>query len=81
MFQNTLCTNRVNSIIEATLLLTFTFNYGQNLLVWVRIGNMIKVKNRVKIPNVRIGLRSNHIFELNSMIGVTLLLTFTLNYG
>ena len=41
----------------------------------------VKNKKGVKIPNVRIGLRSNHIFQLNSMIGATLLLTFTLNYG
>ena len=50
-------------------------------MVWVRMGNMFKIKNWVKIPNVRIGLRSNHISQLNSMIGATLLLTFKLNYG
>ena len=38
-------------------------------------------KNRVKLSSVLMGLRSNHVFELNSLIGAALLLTFTLNYG
>ena len=39
------------------------------------------INNDNNVPNVRIGVRYNHIFQLNSMIGATLLLTFTLNYG
>ena len=41
---------------------------------------MFRIKNRLKMHDVEIGLRYNHVFELNSMIGATLLLTFTLNY-
>ena len=67
-------------MIGAALLFTFKLLYGQNLLVCVRIENMFKIK-RFQMPNVRIDLRSNHIFELNSMIGAPLPFTFTLNYG
>ena len=56
-------------IIGATLLLIFILNYGPNILIWGRIGNMFEIENGGKIPNIRVGLRSIHIFEFNSMIG------------
>jgi len=60
-------------VVSSTLFLSLILQSCHKVLVLVRKENMARLKIGKNRPNVLLGLRSKYVFELNLMIGPTLI--------